>query len=183
MSHPTLTTISTAAPNINNEKESAARNLQDVEISEIKPQADHTDGATYPNVNSAFERALLKKQDIRIIPLCAFIYLLCYLDRSNIGNAKVLNQDVGDDLLTVLGMSNLQYIVALMVFLIAYALFEVSQSSKGVRMKGIENVYNEVETGSQQLYVEENKAKQMDCNPHVFFRLYHHRTGRCSKLC
>jgi hypothetical protein len=183
MSHPILGTIWTAAPNDNNEKESAARNLRNVEFSEIKPQADHTDGAMYPNMNSAFERALVKKQDIRIIPLCAFVYLLCYLDRSNIGNAKVLNQDVGDDLLTELGMSNLQYIIALMVFLIAYALFEVSQSSKGMPMKSMENVNIEVEIGSQQLHVEENKAKQMDCNPHVFFRFHHHRAGRCSKLC
>jgi hypothetical protein len=28
---------------------------------------------------------LVWKQDLRIIPLSAFIYLLCYLDRSNIG--------------------------------------------------------------------------------------------------
>jgi len=31
------------------------------------------------------ERALIWKQDLRIVPLCACIYLLCYLDRSNIG--------------------------------------------------------------------------------------------------
>jgi hypothetical protein len=32
------------------------------------------------------ERALIWKQDLRIVPLCAGIYLLCYLDRSNIGS-------------------------------------------------------------------------------------------------
>jgi hypothetical protein len=30
-------------------------------------------------------KALVLKQDLRIVPLCAAIYLLCYLDRSNIG--------------------------------------------------------------------------------------------------
>lgn len=30
-------------------------------------------------------KALVRKQDLRIVPLCAAIYLLCYLDRSNIG--------------------------------------------------------------------------------------------------
>ncbi|OJJ08558.1 hypothetical protein ASPVEDRAFT_57612 [Aspergillus versicolor CBS 583.65] len=69
--------------------------------------------------------ALVWKQDLRIVPLSAFIYLLCYLDRSNIGNAKVLNQDTGNDLLTETKMSNYEYTIALMVFLIAYALFEV----------------------------------------------------------
>lgn len=36
-------------------------------------------------------KALVRKMDLRIVPLCASIYLLCYLDRSNIGNAKVMN--------------------------------------------------------------------------------------------
>ncbi|KAL2812778.1 major facilitator superfamily domain-containing protein [Aspergillus cavernicola] len=63
--------------------------------------------------------ALVWKQDLRIVPLSAFIYLLCYLDRSNVGNAKALNSDTGDDLLSETG------IIALMVFLIAYPLFEV----------------------------------------------------------
>jgi hypothetical protein len=36
-------------------------------------------------VLDAREKALVWKQDLRIVPLCAAIYLLCYLDRSNIG--------------------------------------------------------------------------------------------------
>jgi MFS family permease len=70
-------------------------------------------------------RAIVRKQDARIVPLSAAIYLLCYLDRSNIGNAKVLNEATGDDLLQEARMTNFQYTIALMVFLIAYALFEV----------------------------------------------------------
>jgi hypothetical protein len=35
--------------------------------------------------NDATTKALIWKQDLRIVPLCAAIYLLCYLDRSNIG--------------------------------------------------------------------------------------------------
>ncbi|KAL2793516.1 major facilitator superfamily domain-containing protein [Aspergillus keveii] len=69
--------------------------------------------------------ALVWKQDLRIVPLSAVIYLLCYLDRSNIGNAKVLNVDTGDDLLTETGMSNYEYTIALMVFLIAYGIFDI----------------------------------------------------------
>ncbi|KAJ5565159.1 hypothetical protein N7513_001401 [Penicillium frequentans] len=76
-------------------------------------------------VLDAREKALVWKQDLRIVPLCAAIYLLCYLDRSNIGNAKILNENTGNDLLTETGMTSYQYTIALMVFLIAYALFEV----------------------------------------------------------
>ncbi|KAJ5144882.1 hypothetical protein N7448_002274 [Penicillium atrosanguineum] len=71
------------------------------------------------------ERALVWKQDLRIVPLCAGIYLLCYLDRSNIGNAKILNEDTNNDLLSETNMTSYQFTIALMVFLIAYALFEV----------------------------------------------------------
>jgi hypothetical protein len=74
----------------------------------------------------AREKALVWKQDLRIIPLCAGIYLLCYLDRSNIGiltiatgkedltltrlgNAKILNSDTGNDLLTETNMTSYQF--------------------------------------------------------------------------
>ncbi|CAM1504985.1 Fc.00g106220.m01.CDS01 [Cosmosporella sp. VM-42] len=76
-------------------------------------------------IDPAKQKALVRKQDARIIPLCASIYLLCYLDRSNIGNAKVLNHTTGNDLLTETKMTSYQFTIALMVFLIAYALFEV----------------------------------------------------------
>ncbi|RDW67144.1 putative MFS transporter [Aspergillus mulundensis] len=73
----------------------------------------------------AREKALIWKQDLHIIPLSAAIYLLCYLDRSNIGNARIMNSETGNDLLTETNMSSYEYTIALMVFLIAYALFEV----------------------------------------------------------
>ncbi|KAF4464139.1 tartrate transporter [Fusarium albosuccineum] len=81
------------------------------------------------------QKSLIRKQDSRIIPLAAGIYLLCYLDRSNIGNAKVLNHSTGHHLLSETGMSNFEYIIALMVFLIAYALFEVPSNYFLKRMK------------------------------------------------
>ncbi|KAK8088553.1 hypothetical protein PG997_003514 [Apiospora hydei] len=71
------------------------------------------------------ERKLLWRQDKRIIPLSAGIYFLCYLDRSNIGNAKILNNTSHDDMQSENGMSNYQFNVALMIFLIGYFLFEV----------------------------------------------------------
>ncbi|KAI5464418.1 major facilitator superfamily domain-containing protein [Mariannaea sp. PMI_226] len=76
-------------------------------------------------IDPAQQKALIRKQDQRIIPLAAGIYLLCYLDRSNIGNAKVLNAVTKNDLLSETHMTAYQYTIALMVFLIAYALFEV----------------------------------------------------------
>lgn len=77
------------------------------------------------DIDKLEQKALVRKQDLRIVPLSAGIYLLCYLDRSNIGNAKVLNASTHNDLLSETHMTAYQYTIALMVFLIAYALFEV----------------------------------------------------------
>lgn len=71
------------------------------------------------------ERALLWKQDLRIIPLSAGIYFLCFLDRANIGNAKILNYSTNNDMQTEIGMSDYQFVLALLIFLVAYGVFEV----------------------------------------------------------
>ncbi|KAF7718122.1 MFS-type transporter [Penicillium ucsense] len=98
------------------EKKLPTRDVEDAaEISEQDLDSDR----------EAREKALVWKQDRKIVPLCAAIYLLCYLDRSNIGNAKILNADTHNDMLTETNMTSYQFTIALMVFLIAYALFEV----------------------------------------------------------
>ncbi|KAK5659186.1 hypothetical protein OQA88_1276 [Cercophora sp. LCS_1] len=73
----------------------------------------------------AEELALIRKQDRTIIPLCAFIYFLCYLDRSNIGNARILNSSTHNDMQTEIAATQYQFNIALMIFLVAYAIFEV----------------------------------------------------------
>lgn len=55
------------------------------EISDVSLSPDSAN----VQVDPTLEKALVWNQDLRIIPLSAGIYLLCYLDRSNIGNAKV----------------------------------------------------------------------------------------------
>lgn len=42
---------------------------------------------------------LRHKIDRRLLPLFCWLYLLNYLDRSNIGNAKILNDETGDSFL------------------------------------------------------------------------------------
>ncbi|KAL6887764.1 major facilitator superfamily domain-containing protein [Trichoderma longibrachiatum] len=103
-------------------EEANASQTQDVEaITIFKDELP----ASQPGAMSEAEKKLLWKQDIRIIPISAGIYFLCFLDRANIGNAKVLNVTTHDDLQHTADMSNRQFNVALMVFLVAYAVFEV----------------------------------------------------------
>jgi MFS family permease len=47
------------------------------------------------------------------------------LDRGNIGNSKLLNSETGDSLMQQTNMSNLQYAIAVSLFAVAYAVFEV----------------------------------------------------------
>lgn len=81
---------------------------------------------------TAAERGLVRKMDSRIIPLSAGIYLLCYLDRSNVGNARTLNASAHHDLLSETDMSDYQYVISLMIFLVAYGLFEAPSNSKSL---------------------------------------------------
>ncbi|KAI8140340.1 major facilitator superfamily domain-containing protein [Fennellomyces sp. T-0311] len=64
-------------------------------------------------------KKLMWKVDLRIIPLVALLYLFSYLDRVNIGNAKIagLMEDVD--------MTESEYNWALSIFFIGYIVFEV----------------------------------------------------------
>ncbi|KAI0409478.1 major facilitator superfamily domain-containing protein [Xylaria palmicola] len=65
------------------------------------------------------EKKILRKMDLRLIPMLALLYLLSFLDRGNIGNAKI--EGLQEDL----KMSNDQYNLSLTVFYFGYAAFEV----------------------------------------------------------
>ncbi|THW16397.1 MFS general substrate transporter [Aureobasidium pullulans] len=65
------------------------------------------------------EKKLVRKIDCWLLPTIFLMYLLSYMDRTNIGNAKIagMNED--------LGLSSSQYSMALVVFFISYVFFEV----------------------------------------------------------
>ncbi|KAJ5409435.1 uncharacterized protein N7487_003794 [Penicillium crustosum] len=61
----------------------------------------------------------VRKIDWRLCPMLAFLYLVCYIDKASIGNAKI------EGMLSDLNMSGTQYNVALGIFFVPYVLFEV----------------------------------------------------------
>lgn len=80
--------------------------------------------ATAPGVTMASfahldEKKILRKMDLRLIPMLALLYLLSFLDRGNIGNAKI------EGLVEDLHMTGPQYNWCLTVFFFTYAAFEV----------------------------------------------------------
>ncbi|KAI1824041.1 major facilitator superfamily domain-containing protein [Xylaria intraflava] len=65
------------------------------------------------------DNALLKKIDVYLLPPVGLLYLLSFLDRSNVGNAKI------EGLLEDLHMTGDQYLVGLSLYFVGYVLFEV----------------------------------------------------------
>ncbi|RAK87592.1 MFS transporter [Aspergillus costaricaensis CBS 115574] len=68
------------------------------------------------NIN---EKALLRKLDFRLLPPLTILYLLSFLDRSNVGNARL------EGMATEIHMSGDQYLTGLTLYFIGYVLFEV----------------------------------------------------------
>ncbi|CAI7633735.1 unnamed protein product [Penicillium viridicatum] len=79
----------------------------------------HEDAEFYNNFSVEKRKNVLRKVDIRLVPMLAILYLVSHLDRANIGNAKIAG------LVEDLGMSGIQYNIALSLFFIPYVLLEV----------------------------------------------------------
>ena len=74
-------------------------NAKDDSSAEIKNEGNSAD-VDFSDVD---EKKVLRKMDIRLIPMLALLYLLSFLDRGNIGNAKIEGLD------TDLGLTGPQY--------------------------------------------------------------------------
>ncbi|CCM02520.1 uncharacterized protein FIBRA_04622 [Fibroporia radiculosa] len=71
------------------------------------------------DVSAVDERKLMRKLDWHLVPWLSFLYLLSFLDRTSIGNAKLYGME------TDLHISDQQYLIALTLFFFPYAIFEV----------------------------------------------------------
>ncbi|KAH9884288.1 major facilitator superfamily domain-containing protein [Xylariomycetidae sp. FL2044] len=71
-------------------------------------------------IDAEEEKKLIRKLDITVCPVLFCIYLLSFLDRANIGNARIQGMD--EDL--ELDKEN-RYNIVLMVFFVSYILFEL----------------------------------------------------------
>jgi fucose permease len=94
--------------------------------------ADHKDMASFgdekletindtsgTHIDPLAEKKLLRKCDVHVLPPLTILFLMAFLDRTNIGNAKI--QGLTEDL----HMKAQDYNIALFVFFIPYILFEV----------------------------------------------------------
>ncbi|KAL1650156.1 hypothetical protein SLS61_006078 [Didymella pomorum] len=71
------------------------------------------------HIDAVAEKKLLRKCDLYVLPPLFVLFLLAFLDRTNIGNARIQGLEADLD------MHNNDYNIALFIFFIPYILFEV----------------------------------------------------------
>lgn len=72
-----------------------------------------------PLADPAAAKRLLRKCDLHVVPPLFMIFLMAFLDRTNIGNARIQGLEAS------LGMKGSDYNIALFIFFIPYILLEV----------------------------------------------------------
>ncbi|KAI8996642.1 MFS general substrate transporter [Trametes punicea] len=92
-----------------------------VEESPVKPDLAYGGEETLPpppDLTPEQVKALYRKIDLKLMPILTIMYLCSFLDRGNIGNAKL------QGLVTQLDMTGNKYNIALTMYFIPYCLFE-----------------------------------------------------------
>lgn len=87
----------------------------DNEVLEVATTTDPEKGSDH----KLLERKIIRKLDLRLLPLLCILYFLGYLDRSNIGNAKL------GGLIEDLNLTTSQFQWCLSIFYFGYVLFDV----------------------------------------------------------
>jgi hypothetical protein len=80
-------------------------------------------------LSSTSERKLVTKIDLRVIPVLSILYLLAFLDRTNIANASIYG------LVKDLNLKGIQYNTALTIFFVPYIVFEIPSNILLKRLK------------------------------------------------
>lgn len=88
-------------------------------VSDNESSTTPNDSAQQDDFSDLDEAKVLKKIDWHLLPLVSVLYLLAFLDRGNVGNAKI------EGLMDDLNLSSSQYNLCLTIFFITYSVFEV----------------------------------------------------------
>ncbi|KAI0139300.1 major facilitator superfamily domain-containing protein [Pestalotiopsis sp. NC0098] len=86
---------------------------------ELSKDVEHSDAVESALLDPAAERRLLWKCDLHVLPAITVLFFLAFMDRTNIGNARI------QGMTTDLHMTGHDYNIALFIFFIPYILFEI----------------------------------------------------------
>src|SRR5271170_5000 len=102
---------------------SSENNEKNIKVDIIKTtfvdEEIHTKTIEHGKSEDPDDKKLLRKLDLHLIPTMTLLYLLCFLDRVNIGQAKL------DGLMESLKLTSAQYNACLSVFFATYVIFEI----------------------------------------------------------
>lgn len=110
--------INSNAVNLSDNDTEKATELQQNYVGTLRDLPPDPDAHLSESERALIDRKLVWKLDLVMIPWLSLLYLLAFLDRTNIGNAKIAG--LGEDL----HMNTQQYNDTLTIFFISYALFE-----------------------------------------------------------
>ncbi|KAL9106196.1 MAG: hypothetical protein Q9227_008729 [Pyrenula ochraceoflavens] len=96
------------------EKEATEVSVQSPKL-DVSSEADEA----FTDIDPQIERRILRKIDFRLVPILWFLFLVSFVDRGNIGNAKIAGM-VAD-----LKLRGNDYNTAVWVFTLSYVLFAV----------------------------------------------------------
>ncbi|KAI4946640.1 hypothetical protein J4E91_007330 [Alternaria rosae] len=101
------------------EKDTPSSQHEDLKQEDTRHIAGHGHTATDMRFDKKAESRLRLKIDLYIIPTVALLYLFCFIDRANIGNARLAGLEKD------LGLSGYDYNTVLSVFYVSYIIFEI----------------------------------------------------------
>ncbi|KAI2472942.1 putative MFS transporter [Annulohypoxylon bovei var. microspora] len=81
--------------------------------------ATDSHGAPIIQFDRLAERKLRNKIDLMVVPTVSLLYLFCFIDRANIGNARLAGLEAD------LGLTGNDYNMLLSIFFVAYIVFEI----------------------------------------------------------
>ncbi|KAK6436803.1 hypothetical protein LTR95_007004 [Oleoguttula sp. CCFEE 5521] len=93
--------------------------MTDLDTTEKRDSSPSSASSDLEASHGITEKHLLRKLDRHLLPGVCILYLLSFLDRSNVANAKL------DGLTTSLGISGNEYLTGLTLFFVGYIIFEV----------------------------------------------------------
>ncbi|KAL6416226.1 major facilitator superfamily transporter [Ilyonectria robusta] len=96
---------------------------------EMVAELSEADRAFLDGFTEEQRKKVMWKLDIRLVPMLAFLYLIAYLDRANIGNAKI------EGLMEDLNLSGTQYNIALSIFFVPYIILEMPSNTLLLKFK------------------------------------------------
>ncbi|KAJ3531509.1 hypothetical protein NM208_g8847 [Fusarium decemcellulare] len=89
------------------------------DTAEIEHVADVNPKAEHQGIDPILEKKVLRKVDLNLVPILFLLFLCAFIDRINIGNARIQGLEAD------LNMSGQDYNIALFTFFILYILLEV----------------------------------------------------------